>query len=175
KESEQETNECSVKARGVIYTLLQLSKKQKKKGLKGVIAISTGNFAQILCYYGKKFQIPVTVVVPTTTPDEIVRMFRDLSSDHADDANSRVTVHVENHPDIILGQASLDIEMMEDIKPDVVMLPTMIDGCGLTTGKNWIEVQMATVILKAHNIDDPYAALGLAPFLLGELNKLKGK
>jgi len=59
----------SVKTRGVIYTLLQLSDEQKRRG---VIAISTGSFAVILCYYGRKFNIPVTVVMPTSVADKYV-------------------------------------------------------------------------------------------------------
>ncbi|XP_011882647.1 PREDICTED: threonine dehydratase, mitochondrial-like [Vollenhovia emeryi] len=54
----------SIKARGVVYTLLQLSEKHKRKG---VITISTGNLAVVLCHYGRKFRIPVTVVLPVST------------------------------------------------------------------------------------------------------------
>jgi len=67
----------SVKTRGVIYTLLQLSDEQKRKG---VIAISTGSFAVILCCYARKFDIPVTVVMPKSTADKYVNMCRYSSS-----------------------------------------------------------------------------------------------
>jgi len=67
----------SVQARGVIYTLLQLSDEQKRKG---VIAISTGHFAYILSYFGKKFGIPVTVVMPSSTAHETMNKCRDLSA-----------------------------------------------------------------------------------------------
>jgi len=56
----------SVKARGVIYTLSRIQQKMEEQKTKGVIAISTGSFAYILCYYGNKFHIPVTVVMPTS-------------------------------------------------------------------------------------------------------------
>jgi threonine dehydratase len=61
----------SVKARGVVYALLQLTKEQK---CKGVIGISTGSFAYTLCYFGKKLGIPVTVVMPTSTADDKIKM-----------------------------------------------------------------------------------------------------
>ena len=34
----------------------------------GVIAASAGNHAQALAYYGKKMNVPVTVVMPTIFP-----------------------------------------------------------------------------------------------------------
>jgi len=66
----------SIQARGVIYTLLQLSNEQKRKG---VIAVSTGHFAHILTYFGKKFGIPVTVIIPNLTTLEKDKC-RDLSA-----------------------------------------------------------------------------------------------
>jgi len=80
----------SVKARGVIYTLLQLSDEQKRKG---VIAISTGPFAHILCHFGKKFGIPVTVVMPSSTADETVYKCRKLSATVIVEGDSMVDVH----------------------------------------------------------------------------------
>jgi len=50
--------------------LLKLSEEKKRKG---VIAISTGNFAYILCYYGNMIGIPVTVVMPTSTSNDHVQ------------------------------------------------------------------------------------------------------
>lgn len=61
----------SIKARGVVYTLLQLSDEYKHKG---VITISTGNFAFILSHYGCKFNIPVMIVMPTSTAEEKIKM-----------------------------------------------------------------------------------------------------
>jgi len=80
----------SVQARGVIYTLLKLSDKQKRKG---VIAISTGYFVYILCYFGKKFGIPVTVVMPKSTTDEKVNKCRELSASVIVYGNDIVDLH----------------------------------------------------------------------------------
>jgi len=80
----------SVQARGVIYTLLTLSDKQKRKG---VIAISTGYFAHILCYFGKEFGIPVTVVMPESTTDEKVNKCRELSASVIVCGNDMVDLH----------------------------------------------------------------------------------
>jgi len=88
KEYDQITH--SVQARGVIYTLLKLSDKQKRKG---VITISTGYFAYTLCYFGKKFGIPVTVVMPKSTTDENVNKCRELSASVTVCGSNMVDLH----------------------------------------------------------------------------------
>jgi len=80
----------SVQARGIIYTLLQLSDEQKRKG---VIAISTGHFAHTLCYFGNKFKIPVTVVMPSSTARETVDKCRNLLATVIVQGDSMVDVH----------------------------------------------------------------------------------
>jgi len=81
----------SIQTRGVIYTLLQLSDEQRRKG---VIAISTGHFAHTLCYFGKKFGIPVTVVMPSSTAREIVDKCRDLSATVIVQSDNVVDAHI---------------------------------------------------------------------------------
>jgi len=40
-----------------------------------------------------------------------------------------------DHPNMIIGQATLGLEIVQQIENiDAVLLPTMIDGCGLTAG-----------------------------------------
>jgi len=80
----------SIQTRGVIYTLLQLSDEQKRKG---VIAISTGHFAHILSYFGKEFGIPVTVVMPSSTAHETVDKCRGLSATVIVQGDNMVDVH----------------------------------------------------------------------------------
>jgi len=80
----------SVQTRGVIYTLLQLSDEEKRYG---IIAISTGHFAHILCYFGKTFGIPVTVVMPSSTAHETVNKCRDLSATVIVQGDSMIDVH----------------------------------------------------------------------------------
>jgi len=80
----------SIQTRGVIYTLLQLSEEQKRKG---VIAISMGHFAHILSHFGKKFGIPVTVVMPNSTAHETVDKCRDLSATVIVRGDNMVDVH----------------------------------------------------------------------------------
>ncbi|XP_018307887.1 L-threonine dehydratase catabolic TdcB-like [Mycetomoellerius zeteki] len=139
----------SIQVRGVIYTLLQLTDKQKRNG---VIAISTGYFAQTLCYFGQKFGIPVTVVMQKSTAQEIVDKCQYLGATVIVRGDNIVEAHNialqtartkglcyldgNDHPDMIIGQATLGLEIFEQLDSgktiDAVILPTTIDGCGVT-------------------------------------------
>ncbi|XP_018370974.1 PREDICTED: putative threonine dehydratase [Trachymyrmex cornetzi] len=138
----------SIKARGVIYSLLHLSKVHR---CRGVITISSGSFAFVLSHYTYRYQIPVTVVLPTTTTDEKIMMCKayplsrvfvkgnNLLEAHRaalDIAMSEGLFYLDgnDHPNMIIGQATLGIEIMkQQSNVDVVLLPTTIEGCGLTT------------------------------------------
>jgi len=80
----------SVKERGVIYTLLKLSAKQR---LSGVITISSGSFAYILGFYGKLFKTPVTVVMPTTTNNDYVEKCKSTGANVIVHGNDMVEAH----------------------------------------------------------------------------------
>ncbi|XP_011063778.1 PREDICTED: threonine dehydratase, mitochondrial-like [Acromyrmex echinatior] len=147
KELDQHMN--SIQARGVIYTLLQLTNKQKRNG---VIAISTGYFAQTLCYFGQKFRVPVTVVMQKSTAQEIVDKCQYLGATVIAQGDNIIEVHNialqiartkglcyldgNDHPNMIIGQATLGLEIFEQLdfekKIDAVILPTTIDACGVT-------------------------------------------
>ncbi|XP_018370892.1 PREDICTED: L-threonine dehydratase catabolic TdcB-like [Trachymyrmex cornetzi] len=147
KELNQHMN--SIQARGVIYTLLQLTDEQKRNG---VITISTGYFAQTLCYFGQKFKIPVTVVMLKLTAQEIVDKCQYLGATVIVRGDNIVEVHNialqiarrkclcyldgNDHPNMIIGQATLGLEIFEQLDfgktIDAVILPTTVDGCGVT-------------------------------------------
>ena len=56
---------AAYKERGALNALLHLSDEQKKRG---VIAASAGNHSQGLSYHGTRLGVPVTIVMPRTTP-----------------------------------------------------------------------------------------------------------
>ncbi|EGI59740.1 Threonine dehydratase catabolic [Acromyrmex echinatior] len=138
----------SIKARGVIYSLLHLSEEQK---CKGVVTISSGSFAFTICHYAHHNEIPVTVVMPSTTAKEKIEMCQgyllarvlvrgnNLLEAHRaalDIAMREDLFYLDgnDHPNMIIGQATLGIEIMQQqSKIDVVLLPTTIKNCGLTT------------------------------------------
>ncbi len=137
---------ASYKERGALNRLLQLSPSDRKRG---VIAASAGNHAQGLAYHGARLGIPVTIVMPVTTPFVKVEQTRgfdanvvmeggsyDESSDHAQMLSQRdgaVYVHPFNDYDVMAGQGTIALEMLED-QPDLEILPVPIGGGGLISG-----------------------------------------
>src|SRR5215467_12620942 len=57
---------ASFKERGALNTLLQLSPEERRRG---VIAMSAGNHAQGVAYHAGRLGIPVTIVMPSFTPN----------------------------------------------------------------------------------------------------------
>ena len=56
---------AAYKERGALNALLKLTDEQKARG---VIAASAGNHSQGLSYHGTRLGVPVTIVMPRTTP-----------------------------------------------------------------------------------------------------------
>jgi threonine dehydratase len=56
---------AAYKERGALNALLHLTQEQRERG---VIAASAGNHAQGLSYHGSRLGVPVTIVMPKTTP-----------------------------------------------------------------------------------------------------------
>ena len=137
---------ASFKERGALNKLLQLSDEEKARG---VIAASAGNHAQGLAYHGAQLGVPVTIVMPLATPTVKVEHTRDFgaevvldggSYDEADtharrlcEARGLVFVHPFNDFDVMAGQGTLALEMLEDA-PDLEVFPVPIGGGGLISG-----------------------------------------
>jgi len=116
---------------------------------RGVVAFSSGNFAQALALAGRMAGVPVTIVMPRGTPFVKVQQTRDfgatvvIEGDNYDAANEHaltlmeerglVFVHPFDDPDIMAGQGIIAIEMLEDA-PDLEYLPIPIGGGGLISG-----------------------------------------
>ena len=146
---------AAFKERGALNKLARLTDDQKKAG---VIAASAGNHAQGVAYHGRRLNIPVTIVMPVTTPFnkvEHTRAFgaRVLLEGHSfDEAKAFAEsvceregltwIHPFDDPEIMAGQGTAALEMLED-QPDLDTLIVPIGGGGLISG-------MATVA-KAHN------------------------
>ncbi len=137
---------ASFKERGALNKLLQLTPEERKRG---VIAASAGNHAQGLAYHGARLGIPTVIVMPRGTPTVKVEHTRDFGAevivegDTFDDANAialrmqgerdLVFVHAFNDPDVIAGQGTAALEMLEDM-PELDILPIPIGGGGLIAG-----------------------------------------
>ena len=137
---------AAYKERGALNRLLQLDDASKTKG---VIAASAGNHAQGLAYHGKRLGVPVTIVMPTTTPIIKVTQTRSHGAtvvqfgEKFDDAYAHAReleaqqgltfVHPFDEPDIIAGQGTVALEMLEDA-PEIDTLVIPIGGGGLFSG-----------------------------------------
>jgi threonine dehydratase len=144
----------SYKLRGAYNMMRQLSADQLTKG---VVCASAGNHAQGFAYSCKLLGVKGVVFMPIPSPQQKIaqtKMFGDnfievkLVGDTFDDtavaAKAYTTAHGMtfippfDHPDIIAGQATVGVEILEDLpnftneKLDYLFLP--IGGGGLSAG-----------------------------------------
>ncbi|MEL7482569.1 MAG: pyridoxal-phosphate dependent enzyme, partial [Pseudomonadota bacterium] len=131
---------AAYKERGALNALLQLTEEQKSRG---VIAASAGNHSQGLSYHGTRLGVPVTIVMPSTTPTVKVMQTESvggnvvLFGETFDDAAAHARelevergltfVHPFDDPQIAAGQGTVALEML-DVKPDLDCLVTPIGG-----------------------------------------------
>lgn len=137
---------ASFKERGALNRLLELSAEQRSRG---VIAMSAGNHAQALAYHGKRLGIPVTIVMPRTTPNAKVEQTRShgaeviLHGSQFDETRaftkelagdrSLTLVHPYDDAAVIAGQGTLALEMLETgCRVDTLLVP--MGGGGLIAG-----------------------------------------
>jgi len=144
----------SFKIRGAYWRLKQLSAEEARKG---VVAYSSGNFAQGLAAAGEALGIPVTIVMPIDAP----AAKRDATAgygatvvltDHGDRAREEVAserarqiaadeglalLHPFDDPEIVAGQAGAGLEALEQLaakgaSTDLLFCP--VGGGGLIGG-----------------------------------------
>jgi len=136
----------SFKERGARNALLRLAGAGRQRG---VVAASAGNHALGLAYHGQLLGIPVTVVMPDFAPlikittcqrlgARVVLHGRDFAEARAEAdrivAEEGATyVHGFDAPDIISGQGTLGLEILEQV-PDVEAIVCPVGGGGLLAG-----------------------------------------
>ena len=134
------------KERGALNKLLLMSAQDRARG---VIAASAGNHAQGLARHAQLLGVPAVIVMPVTTPDVKVRQTRALGAevvltghdfDEAKAAAAQIEqerglifVHPFDDPDVIAGQGTLALEMLED-GPEFDAMIVPIGGGGLIAG-----------------------------------------
>jgi threonine dehydratase len=133
----------SFKLRGAVHRIAQL------QSPRGVVAGSAGNHGQSLAYAARARGIPCEVFMPreaSVAKVAAVQAFGgivDLSADSVDEAvelaRARAAetgagfVHPFDDPDVILGQATLGLELLDDV-PDLVCVVVPVGGGGLISG-----------------------------------------
>ena len=137
---------AAYKERGALNKLLLMSEADKAKG---VIAASAGNHAQGLAYHATRLGVPSTIVMPRGTPFVKVEHTRAhganvvIEGETYDDAYAHAMklkdergltfVHPFNDLEVMAGQGTIALEMLEDA-PDLEILPVPIGGGGLISG-----------------------------------------
>jgi len=137
---------AAYKERGALNALLHLNEEQRQRG---VIAASAGNHAQGLSYHGSRLGIPVTIVMPRSTPTvkvmqtEAVGGTVVLEGETFDEAYAHARamerqlgmtfIHPFDDPLVAAGQGTVALEMLEDV-PDLDMLVIPVGGGGLASG-----------------------------------------
>jgi threonine dehydratase len=133
----------SFKLRGATHRIAQL------QSPRGVVAGSAGNHGQSLAYAARARGIPCEVFMPreaSVAKVAAVQAFGgivDLSADSVDEAvelaRARAAetgagfVHPFDDPDVILGQATLGLELLDDV-PDLACVVVPVGGGGLISG-----------------------------------------
>lgn len=136
----------SFKERGAAIKLLSLSAEDRARG---VVCASAGNHAQGVAYHATRLGIPATVVMPERTPLIKVQNTRNYgarvalhgtSFDEAyeearrlENAEGLVFVHPFDDDDVIAGQGTVGLEILEQV-PEVDTIVVAIGGGGLAAG-----------------------------------------
>ena len=136
----------SFKERGARNALLRLSPTARQRG---VVAASAGNHALGLAYHGKLLGVPVTVVMPDYAPLIKITTCQRLGAhvivegcdfvaararaDALASAHGFTYIHGFDHPDIIAGQGTMGLEILEQVR-DVDAIVCPIGGGGLIAG-----------------------------------------
>ncbi|GAD18290.1 threonine ammonia-lyase [Helicobacter fennelliae] len=143
KENLQRTG--AFKIRGAFNKIASMDKKLRANG---VIAASAGNHAQGVAYSASYFQIPAIIVMPEATPLLKVLSTKSLGAevvlhgDNYDESYAKAAqiakernlsfIHPFADEEVIAGQGTIALEMIEDQDLDYVLVP--IGGGGLISG-----------------------------------------
>jgi len=136
----------SFKVRGAYTSITRLKEEQKKMG---VIAMSAGNHAQAVAWWAKKERVNATIIMPEHAPLFKVMKTKSLGADvilrgrTLNESQTYVSelvndkkltlIHPYDDSNVVIGQGTLGLEFMEDIK-DLDLLVIPIGGGGLISG-----------------------------------------
>ena len=143
-ENRQITN--SFKIRGALNKMLNLSPKQRKRG---VVTASAGNHAQAVAMAAEKLRIPARIVVPRNTPKIKIEKIRQYNVelqvvgeiyDEAEQtaielAEKEGLIYISPYNDrfVIAGQGTIGLEILEDLGfLNTIVVP--VGGGGLISG-----------------------------------------
>ena len=134
------------KMRGASNAILSLSEEERKKG---VVTHSSGNFAQALSLAAKKIGVPAYIVMPKNAPEvkknavktyeghiiecDSTPIAREDMAELVRQEKGATFVHPSNDDQVIYGQGTAAIELLEDY-PDLDYIFVPVGGGGLIAG-----------------------------------------
>lgn len=133
----------SFKIRGATYCLSLLNNLQREDG---VVAFSTGNHAQAVAYAAQQLGIPATIVMSPDAKEfkvEATRQYganiimtdpatREAVAQKFAQENNATLIHPYDSLNVITGQGTISLEILEKILPGTIFVP--IGGGGLIAG-----------------------------------------
>lgn len=136
----------SFKVRGAFNKIMKLTEDEREKG---VIAASAGNHGQGVALAAKKLDIKSIIVVPKGTPIIKLQAIKSYNAEVIEYGNSfdeayqraleikeengMTFIEAFNDMDIIIGQGTLGLEIMNQL-PDVDIIVVPVGGGGLISG-----------------------------------------
>lgn len=130
------------KLRGALNALARLENRSN-----GVVAYSSGNHAQAVAFAARLHGVPAAIVMPSNTPEVKIEATRALGAEVFIVGITERVARAEalvaergaalippfDHPDVIAGQGTIGLEILEDLPHlDAVVVP--MSGGGLISG-----------------------------------------
>jgi threonine dehydratase/very-short-patch-repair endonuclease len=134
------------KMRGASNAILSLSEEERQRG---VVTHSSGNFAQAVSLAAKKLDVKAYIVMPENAPQvkkngvityegEIIEcestpQAREATANKVREEKGASFLHPSNQDEVIYGNATAAIELLEDY-PELDVILTPVGGGGLIAG-----------------------------------------
>ncbi len=135
----------SFKIRGATFCIGRIPAKKRSQG---VVAYSTGNHAQAVALVAKQYSIPATIVMSLEAPAFKVERAKGYGAEiviaepgsearmkvayRLVEETGRTLIPSYDNLDIIAGQGTIGLEIMQDVEPGYVFVP--VGGGGLIAG-----------------------------------------
>jgi len=156
------------KIRGAYHAIARLPEQQRTRG---VVTHSSGNHGQAVAYAARALGIPAVIVMPQGSVPLKLQRVRELgaevvevpvadrltTAEHLAASRGLTMIPPYDHPDVIAGQGTVGLEIVEDV-PDVEVVLAPVGGGGLISG-------VATAV-KA--LRPEVAVIGVEPELAGD-------
>ncbi len=173
----------SFKVRGAYYKMTTLSESERAKG---VIACSAGNHAQGVALAAQKNGIKAVICLPDGAPISKIEATKSYGAEVClvegvyDDAYKKALqlrdecgysfIHPFNDPDVIAGQGTIALELMEQL-PDMDAVIVPVGGGGLISGVAYT-IKMLNPSIKVYGVQAAGAPSMVKSVDSGELVEL---